>query len=222
MEALVTLEGVSKTKGPRWILQDISLQIPKGESFAIVGRNGSGKSTLVKILCGLWAPTRGRLAWDSSLDRGLGIVLQDSFIDGFLTIRENLHFIAMVRRTDEFLLIELVRRALVRLGVYLDLDMEVRRLSGGQRRIVELLSILVQDHSVILMDEPLSNVDLRIKSRVLEFIRERVEQSNASLLLCTHDQAEFELAQKYVLLGSGKVIETGAVANSPLHRLIIE
>lgn len=192
---------------------DFSLTIADGERVALVGPSGCGKSTLLRLLAGLETPTNGLLSiggeavnHQSPQQRNVAMVFQDYALYPHMTVRRNLEFPLKMR---DLPCAEIERQVhwvteLLSLGGLL--DRLPRQLSGGQRQRVAMGRALVRQPSVFLMDEPLSNLDARLRGQIRAEIGELLERTGATTLYVTHDQAEaMTLGQRVVVLDHGRL-----------------
>ena len=215
--AQITLDNVTKSWGETRVLKPLNLQIENGEFVAILGPSGCGKSTTLFLLAGLYAPSGGAISFDGhnvnridARDRNVGIVFQSYALYPNLTVRENiafpLRFKTMgkeeaARRVDE-------AAKLVQIGTLL--DRRPSQLSGGQQQRVALARALVKEPNILLLDEPLSNLDatLRISMRAeLKSIQKRL---GITTLIVTHDQIEaITMADRIICMNNGEIAQIG-------------
>ena len=214
----VELTGLSKTFGAFHALQDISLNIEKGEFCALLGPSGCGKSTLLRLIAGLEDATTGTIRINDRdvtdlepADRRIAMVFQSYALYPHMTVAENIAFsleAAGMRKVDR-----LARAAEVAKTLQLDhlLDRKPGILSGGQRQRVAIGRALVRNPEVFLFDEPLSNLDAMLR------VQMRMELSNlhhdlaATMIYVTHDQIEaMTMADRIVVLDHGRIRQVGA------------
>jgi len=178
--ARVTLQNVAKSfggdRGP-WAVQDFSLDIADGELVVFVGPSGCGKSTTLRMLAGLDDVTFGKILIDGRdftalppKDRNIAMVFQNYALYPQKTVFENMAFGLRVRRTPQQEIDRRVRSAASSLGLEALLERKPRQLSGGQMQRVALGRALVRDPDVFLLDEPLSNLDAKLRVRTREEI----------------------------------------------------
>ena len=196
--ASITFENVSKVfPNGHAALRDLTLEIADGEMLVLVGPSGSGKSTALRIAAGLESPTSGRVRIDGrdvtdmpSQERDLAMVFQSYALYPHKTVRENLAFPLRVRGETRARIDEGVARAASTLGIGELLDRKPAQLSGGQRQRVALGRALVREPMGFLLDEPLSNLDprLRVETRTeLALLHRRLA---STMIYVTHDQEE--------------------------------
>jgi iron(III) transport system ATP-binding protein len=191
------------------VIEDFSLKLDKGEIVGLIGASGSGKSTLLRIFAGLEEPERGTLSIDGRIvmdertfveadKRGVGMVFQDYALFPHLTVGANVAFgLKRARRTER--LGEMLE--LVQLGDYA--DRYPHELSGGQQQRVALARALAPEPSVLLMDEPFSNLDAELKLAIRSELGEILRNSGTTCLLVSHDLADIEaICSRHIRIGS--------------------
>jgi multiple sugar transport system ATP-binding protein len=231
--ASITLDRVSKTyPGGVRAVHEASLAFADGEFVVLVGPSGCGKSTLLRMVAGLESITGGRVAIGGRVvndvqpkDRDVAMVFQNYALYPHMTVRRNMAF-GLLRRRRHGGLMGLFRGAERRaelaaidrrvdevartLGIEPYLDRLPRALSGGQRQRVALGRALVRDPQVFLFDEPLSNLDARLRIETRAEIREMHRRTRATMVYVTHDQEEaMTLADRMVVMRSGIVHQVG-------------
>ena len=215
--AHVSFENIDKIyPGGTQAIFDFNLAIADGERVALVGPSGCGKSTLLRLLAGLEIATRGVLSINgqtvnhlSPQQRNVAMVFQDYALYPHMTVRRNLEFPLKMRglaRTEIERQVHWVTGLLSLSGL---LDRLPRQLSGGQRQRVAMGRALVRQPAVFLMDEPLSNLDARLRVQIRSEISELLERASATALYVTHDQAEaMTLGQRVAVLDQGRLRQT--------------
>lgn len=194
-----------------------------GQTAAVLGPNGSGKTTLVSSIAGLIPPVRGRIVLDDAvLDdpargidmrpdaRPIGVVFQDLLLFPHLSARDNVAFPLRARGTGRAEARERSERILDRLGVAERSHARPGELSGGEAQRVALARALVGEPSLLLLDEPLSALDVGTRQRVREIVREELMRFRGVRILVTHDPVEASmLADRIVILERGRVTQVG-------------
>ncbi len=208
----LSLEKIRKAFSAKDVLNDVSLNVEAGELLAILGPSGCGKSTLLRVVAGLLRADRGtvRIAGREmngvpSRDRGIGFVFQDYALFPKMTVRDNVAFGLRVRgvpsgdrsrKTSEML--ELV-------GLAEEADRAVETLSGGQRQRVALARALAVSPSLLLLDEPLSALDIKVRERLRREIAAVQKKVGITTLIVTHDQEEaMELGDRIAVMNDGR------------------
>ncbi len=218
VNSAISIQGVSKkyrigrTGAEKLALDNINLEIPKGSFFGLLGPNGAGKSTLINIIADLVVKTTGKIyieGLDTDTDRQaskfhIGVVPQELVLDPFFNVREMLETYAgyygvpkSKRRTDEILqALSLTDKASV----------NARRLSGGMKRRVLIGKALVHNPSILILDEPTAGVDVELRYKLWDYVRE-LNARGTTVLLTTHylEEAE-ELCDHIAIINQGRII----------------
>ena len=214
----VDVIGLGKRFGSTTALEPTDLAIDKGEFVVIVGPSGCGKSTLLRLIAGLEEPSSGQVLIDGRdvtyappAERGLAMVFQSYALYPHLTVAENIAFPLKVQRRPKG---EVARRVaavadMLELGDFL-----ARRpaaLSGGQRQRVSIARAIVREPSVLLLDEPLSNLDAELRVRMRHEFARLHGRLGSTMIYVTHDQLEaMTLANRIVVMSRGRVEQVGA------------
>ena len=215
--AKITLNNVTKNWGETQVLKPMNLTIENGEFVAILGPSGCGKSTTLFLLAGLYAPTGGEIAFDGhnvnridARDRNVGVVFQSYALYPNLTVRENIAFPLrfksmgkeeVARRMDE-------AAALVQISSLL--DRRPSQLSGGQQQRVALARALVKEPNILLLDEPLSNLDATLRITMRAELKSIQKRLGFTTLIVTHDQIEaITMADRIICMNNGEIAQIG-------------
>ncbi len=206
-------------------LADLDLEVAEGDFFVIVGASGSGKTTLLRCVAGLETPDRGEISisgrpvyrddppiWIRPQERKLGMVFQSYAVWPHLTVFENvaLPLREGAQKIPRREVNNRVRQALRLVQLEEQADRSATLLSGGQQQRVALARAIAVNPRVLLMDEPLSNLDARLREEVRGKIRELAKQLGATVLYVTHDQIEaMAMADKIALMSFGKLLQHG-------------
>jgi ABC-type sugar transport system ATPase subunit len=213
-------------------VDDVNLIIQDGETISIVGPSGCGKTTLLRIIAGLETPDQGRVFYDdvdvtetSPAERNIGMVFQNYALYPHMKSRGNLSFFfRMHKREDE--IDERVRITSEILGVGFTelLDRKPKELSGGQRQRVAIGRCIVREPRVFLFDEPLSNLDAKLRARTRVEVKRLLRRFNITSVYVTHDQIEaIALADRIVVMRQGKIEQIGTywdLIERPKNRFI--
>ena len=203
------------------ILKGVSLTLDQGEVVSLLGPSGSGKTTLLRAVAGFEAPLRGtitvsgRAVFDAghgieipAEDRNLGLVFQSYALWPHKTVFENVAYGLRLRRVAEPQM--RVRHALAELSLEHLADRYPHQLSGGQQQRVAIARALVYDPPVILMDEPLSNLDAKLREEARAWLRGLIAEKRLSALVVTHDQSEaMAMSDRILLLNNGVIEQQG-------------
>jgi multiple sugar transport system ATP-binding protein len=214
----VALENVVKTyDGGRVAVAGASFGVGDGELVVLLGPSGCGKSTLLRIIAGLESPTSGTVRIGDRIvndvapkDRDVAMVFQSYALYPHMTVAENLGFSLQLRGLSADRRSARVRDVAELLGLEALLDRLPRQLSGGQRQRVALGRALVREPQVFLLDEPLSNLDARLRLAMRTEIARLHRKLRATMIYVTHDQVEaMTLAQRIVVLNGGEIQQIG-------------
>lgn len=218
MQPVLLLDRVVKRYGAVTALGPVDITVAKGEFLTLLGPSGCGKTTTLHIIAGLTMPTEGRLTLEgrdiTSLAppyRDMGLVFQNYALFPHRSIAENVGFGLRMRRVPKAEITERVRAMLDIVGLP---GVEARyphQLSGGQRQRVALARALVIEPSILLLDEPLSNLDALLRKRMRAELRDIQRRLGITTIFVTHDQDEaFEMSDRVVLMNAGHVEQVGA------------
>ena len=231
------VENLRIRLGGNDILKGVSLQLKKGEVTALLGPSGSGKTTLLRAVAGLEQPYEGRIevAGDCVFDgaqginlpteaRGLGFVFQSYALWPHRTVEQNVSYSLALRNMEGSARKLAVHKVLESLGLGHLGHRYPHELSGGQQQRVAIARSLVYGPSVVLLDEPLSNLDAKLREEARAFLKELIERENLAALMVTHDQGEaLAIANRILLLNGGVVEQQGTpqdMYNDP-HSLFV-
>ena len=215
--SLVSIENLTKEFGKVKAVNDISLKVNEGEFLVLLGPSGCGKSTLLRMIAGLEFPTYGKIIIGEKdvtriipKDRNVSMVFQNYALYPHMSIGENIAFPLISRGYDKVQVKEKVKWASNLLEISDLLDRKPRETSGGQRQRTALARALVRDPEVFLMDEPLSNLDAKLRHTAREEIRQFQNQVKISTIYVTHDQIEaMGLGDKIVIMENGIIQQVG-------------
>ena len=196
---------------------DFNLEVKDGEFIVLVGPSGCGKSTTLRMIAGLEDITAGKLLLDGkditaapAKDRDMAMVFQNYALYGHMTVYENMAFSLTLRKEDPHVIHKKVLAAAEILGLTDQLNKKPKQLSGGQRQRVAMGRAIVRNPKVFLFDEPLSNLDAKLRSATRREILLLHKRMNATMLYVTHDQTEaLTLADRIVCMSMGHVQQVG-------------
>jgi iron(III) transport system ATP-binding protein len=215
----LVVDGVRQTYGAVTALDDVSFALAKGEILALVGHSGSGKSTLLRVAAGLERPASGRVLVDGREvcggatfvppeRRGVGLMFQDYALFPHMTVLDNVRF--GLGRHPRGEADRIARHALEGVGLSAYAGDYPHALSGGEQQRVALARALAPEPSVLLMDEPFSNLDRRTRDMVRDETITVLRRNHATAILVTHDAEEaMRLADRIVLLRTGRIVQSG-------------
>jgi multiple sugar transport system ATP-binding protein len=215
--ASVAFESIQKSFGAVKVLHGISLDISDGEFMVLVGPSGCGKSTLLRMLAGLEDITGGSIAIDGrvvndvdSKDRDIAMVFQSYALYPHMSVRDNMGFSLKLRDEKRELIAERVDRAAKILNLEPYLDRHPRELSGGQRQRVAMGRAIVRDPKVFLFDEPLSNLDAKLRVAMRSEIKALHQRLKTTTVYVTHDQIEaMTMADRIAVMNEGRIEQLG-------------
>jgi multiple sugar transport system ATP-binding protein len=213
----VQIRDVRKSFGPTEVIQGVSVDIADGEFVVLVGPSGCGKSTLLRMVAGLETITSGEIAIDGRVvnklepkERDIAMVFQNYALYPQMTVAQNLGFALELARLDKQTIQTKVAAAAASLGLEPLLGRYPRQLSGGQRQRVAMGRAIVRDPKVFLFDEPLSNLDAKLRVRVRGEIKELQHRLKTTTIYVTHDQVEaMTMGDKIVVMNGGRVEQVG-------------
>jgi multiple sugar transport system ATP-binding protein len=224
--ASVSFRRLEKSYGATHIVKGIDLEIADREFVVLVGPSGCGKSTTLRMLAGLESITAGEVRIGDRVvnrlpprDRDIAMVFQDYALYPHKTVYENMAFSLRVRRAPEAEIRSRIEQAAGMLGIGALLERKPGQLSGGQRQRVAMGRAIVRRPKVFLFDEPLSNLDAKLRGQVRTEIKRLHQAMGVTILYVTHDQVEaMTLADRIVILKGGEIEQVGTpdqVYNAP-------
>ncbi|QCL97710.1 ABC transporter ATP-binding protein [Agrobacterium tumefaciens] len=213
----VSLKNVSKSFGAVEIIKNVSVDIDEGEFCVLIGPSGSGKSTLLRIIAGLEPASDGSVHIGGRdvtdlppKQRDIAMVFQSYALYPQMTVRENMSFALRLARRPKDEILQKTNEVAQILGLESLLDRLPKELSGGQRQRVAMGRAIVRNPSVFLFDEPLSNLDAKLRNQVRGEIRDLHRRWKTTSVYVTHDQVEaMTMGQKIVVLRDGRVEQAG-------------
>ncbi|WP_321817450.1 MULTISPECIES: ABC transporter ATP-binding protein [unclassified Paraburkholderia] len=223
-QAAVVFEGVRKRWGQRTVLDDLSLTIARGKLTTLLGPSGCGKTTMLRLIAGLDLPDAGRIVIGGrdvtrlgAQARNVSMVFQSYALFPHLSVADNVGYGLSVARVPKRDVAARVEMALARVGLSACARRMPHELSGGQQQRVAVARALVLEPEVMLFDEPLSNLDARLRVQVREEIRDLQRELDLSVVYVTHDQEEALAISDEIV-----VMEAGAVAQHADARSLVE
>lgn len=213
----LALSGVKKRFEQFEVIHGIDLEIHNGEFVVFVGPSGCGKSTLLRMICGLEEISEGDCHINGTrvndlppVKRGIAMVFQSYALYPHMNVRENMSFSLKMKKQPRHEIEEKVRRAAELLDIADLMDRKPKELSGGQRQRVAIGRAIVRNPKLFLFDEPLSNLDAKLRSSMRVELAKLHQKLKATTVYVTHDQIEaMTLGEKIVLLDQGVIQQTG-------------
>ena len=229
----ITVQGLTKRFGSQEVVSKVGFSIEEGEMFTFLGPSGCGKTTLLRLIAGFYTPDEGEVLFDGRVvndlpphERGIGMVFQNYALWPHMTVYENAAYGLKLRKVPPKEIGDRIRSVLdkVKLG-----GMEDRypgQLSGGQQQRVALARALVLSPKMLLLDEPLSNLDAKIRIQVRAEIRKLQKELGITTVYVTHDQEEaLTLSDRIAVFNKGKVLQIGppkALYERPQSRFVAD
>ncbi len=217
MMALVRLERLTKRYGDLAVIEELDLTIKDGEFFTVVGPSGCGKSTLLNMIAGLEPVTNGKIYFDdvsvndlSPRDRDVAMVFQSYALYPHMNIFDNIAFPLRMKKTPRDTVESEVKRVASTLGIEGMLQRKPKELSGGQMQRAALGRAIIRKPKVFLMDEPLSNLDARLRVEMRAELKRLHQELKITTVYVTHDQAEaMGLSERIAVLHQGALQQCG-------------
>ncbi len=233
MTAHLRLVEVTKRFGPTVAVDRVSLEIEEGSFFTLLGPSGCGKTTLLRVVAGFHLPDRGevylrerRITHLPPHLRGTAMVFQEYALFPHMTVEENVAYGLRMRRVPAAEARARVARVLELVGLVGQEGKYPHQLSGGQQQRVALARALVVEPEVLLLDEPLSNLDAKLRVRVREELRELQRRLGQTTVYVTHDQEEaLALSDRIAVMNTGRVLQVGTpeeIYLRPASRFVAE
>ena len=215
--AAVKIAGVHKRFGQTHVIRGVDIGIADGEFCVLVGPSGCGKSTLLRMIAGLEEISEGEIAIGGKVvnnvrpkERDIAMVFQNYALYPHMTVRDNMSFALKLAKRGSADITQRVARAAEILGLSPYLDRYPRQLSGGQRQRVAMGRAIVRDPQVFLFDEPLSNLDAKLRVQMRTEIKELHQRLKTTSIYVTHDQIEaMTMADRIVVMRDGIVEQSG-------------
>jgi ABC-2 type transport system ATP-binding protein len=229
-ETAIDVSGLTKSFGPRTVVHNLSLKVPKGEIYGFLGPNGSGKTTTLRMLCGLLTPDSGEgtclgyniLTQSDEIKRNVGYMTQRFSLYTDLSIRENLEFVARVYGVPDPK--EAASRAIARLGLKSRADQLAGELSGGWKQRLALGACILPEPRLLLLDEPTAGVDPKVRREFWDEIH-GLAAEGITVLVSTHYMDEAERCHELAYIAFGELLAQGTakevVAKSGLSTWIV-
>ncbi len=230
---MVELVGVTKTFGETIAVDDVSLSIGRGEFITLLGPSGCGKTTTLRLIAGFIFPDNGQILINGeymeekpAYERNLGMVFQNYALFPHMTAYENIAFGLKMRKFDKPEIDKKVKEALELVKLSGLDDRYPRQLSGGQQQRISLARALVIEPDVLLLDEPLSNLDLKLREAMRLELKDIYERIGITFVYVTHDQGEaLTLSDRIAIMSRGKIMQIGTpneVYEQPTNRFVAD
>ncbi len=217
MSKIIEVSGLKKSYGNVQAVKGIDFYVERGSLFAFLGVNGAGKSTTIDILCTLLTPDAGTVTIDGlalgkdddKIRHSIGIVFQDSLLDGTLTVYENLQLRGGLYGLSKKQLKAAIDKAAAVTDIRDFLNRPYGKLSGGQRRRADIARALINTPKILFLDEPTTGLDPQTRKMVWETITSLQKDTGMTVFLTTHYMEEAVLADYITIMGKGEVLAKG-------------
>ncbi len=218
----IKLENISHSFGKKQVLKDLNLDIKANQLTCLLGSSGSGKTTILRLIAGLDIPEKGEISIQERLvtkareiiipphKRNIGFIFQDLALWPHFTVYKNISFGLEERKEKN------IETVVFEILDFFNLRSQANKyphqLSGGQQQLVAISRSLVLKPEILLLDEPLANLDVKLKRKILEYIKSLKKKFNISIVYVSHDHKEaFAISDKIVVLNDGKIEDLGTV-----------
>lgn len=219
---LIQFKNCTKRYGGKTILRNISFEVDEGPAFiSILGKSGCGKTTLLRLLAGLEKPEEGKISINGKIvsegnkiivlphQRDIGFVFQDLALWPHFTVYQNIEFGLKQLQIAGYK--NLINQTLEEFGIAELKNNFPHQLSGGQQQLVALARSMALQPRILLMDEPLANLDVKLKKQIRRLVKQLVKEKDMTVLYVTHDHKEaVDLSDKIMLLNNGIINYYGA------------
>lgn len=217
MNTIIKIDNLTKTYGSLKAVDDLSFEIRKGELFAFLGVNGAGKSTTINIICGQLKKDEGTVIIDelnlddnlAKIKKKIGVVFQASILDPQLTVKDNLEIKASLYGLSR----KEIKSRVNELAEILDfnsyLNRPLAKLSGGQKRRIDIARALLNKPDILILDEPTTGLDPQTRKIIWAVITKLRKENNMTVLLTTHYMEEASEADYVVIIDQGKMVAHG-------------
>ena len=213
-----------------FLLQEISLEVSKGDYYVLLGRSGAGKTQLLELICGLTPPDKGKIFLDGEditrkrvQDRGIGLVFQDLALFPHFSVKDNIMYPLKVMKLPLKERVDRVQRTAGEMNITDLLLRKPENLSGGEKQRVTLARTLVTQPKILLLDEPMASVDASLKDSIRRMLR-RLNRNGQTIVHVTHDFGEaISLASRVGVMHNGRIIQEGTpdeVFTHPANRFV--
>ena len=229
---MILAKNITKKYGDQTAVDELSLDIPQGQFFGLLGPNGSGKTTSIHMLSTLIQPTSGSVYVDGidvqksprTVRKNIGLVFQESALDRTLSIEENLYFCAGLHNLSRQVVSTRVDTLLELFELQSKKNNAVGSLSGGMRRAVDIIRGVLHEPKVLFLDEPTVGLDLPSRRRIWRFINQLIDEQQLTVVLTTHYLEEAAPCDNVAFIKEGELVSEGAPERliEQLGKIIIE
>lgn len=229
----VVLQGVSKSFGDQVVLKDIDMELERGKFYTLLGPSGCGKTTILRLIAGFTKPSQGNIYLEGEKvndlpanKRQVNTVFQDYALFPHMKVFDNIAFGLKIRKEKPDQIRQKVQDALEKVQLAGYGDRQISGMSGGQRQRVAIARAIVNEPEVLLLDEPLSALDLKLRTDMQYLLRELQEDLGITFVFVTHDQEEALAMSDWIyVIGAGEIIQSGTpvdIYDEPINRYVAD
>ncbi|MGV3465516.1 MAG: ABC transporter ATP-binding protein [Heyndrickxia sp.] len=233
-QTIIRFEGVTKQyDDDPAVLDDVSFEIERGKFYTLLGPSGCGKTTILRLIAGFIEPSKGNIYFDGKIinrlpanQRQVNTVFQDYALFPHLNVFENVAFGLRIKKMKSSEITAKVKEALRFVNLEGYENREIREMSGGQRQRVAIARAIVNEPKVILLDEPLSALDLKLRTEMQYELRELQQRLGITFIFVTHDQEEaLAMSDEIFVINKGKIQQSGTptdIYDEPINRFVAD